>query len=207
MAKNTTTETTKKAEKKRNWAFVVYPDSAPENWLDILTQTGLEIAISPLHDKDVNPTGEPKKPHYHVIACYNGPTSFNVVKKLTDQLNAPIPIPLEAVKGYYRYLTHKDNPEKYQYSEKDIRTLNGFNIANFSELTRGEVLELKKNIHTYIREHDIKEYCDLLDMLFDDNLFNEYDVATNNTLLFSTYIKSRKFKERDDLIVRDKQYI
>ena len=207
MAKNTTTETTKKVEKKRNWAFVVYPDSAPEDWLDILTQTGLEIAISPLHDKDVNPTGEPKKPHYHVIACYNGPTSFNVVKKLTDQLNAPIPIPLEAVKGYYRYLTHKDNPEKYQYCEKDIKSLNGFNIANFSELTRGEVLELKKNIHTYIREHDIKEYCDLLDMLFDDNLFNEYDVATNNTLLFSTYIKSRKFKERDDLIVRDKQYI
>ena len=206
MAKNTTTETTKKVEKKRNWAFVVYPDSAPENWLDILTQTGLEIAISPLHDKDVNPTGEPKKPHYHVIACYNGPTSFNVVKKLTDQLNAPIPIPLEAVKGYYRYLTHKDNPEKYQYDEKDIKTLNGFNIANFSELTRGEVLELKKNIHTYIREHDIKEYCDLLDMLFDDSMFNEYDIATNHTLLFSTYIKSRKFKERD-LITNDRQYI
>jgi len=102
----------KKLSKKRNWAFVAYPESLPKNWQEILTQTGLPIAISPLHDKDENPDGTKKKPHYHIILIYSGPTSFSVVQTLTQKLNAPAPIPLEAVRGYYRYLTHKDNPEK-----------------------------------------------------------------------------------------------
>ena len=43
-------------------------------------KTGLQCAISPLHDKDMNPDNTPKKPHYHVILTYSGPTSYNVVK-------------------------------------------------------------------------------------------------------------------------------
>ena len=103
--------------KKRYWAFVLYPESAPEEWRQILTETGLECAISPLHDKDINPDGTPKKAHYHVILCYAGPTTYNCVKTLTESLNQPVPQPIEQVKGYYRYFSHKDNPEKYQYSE------------------------------------------------------------------------------------------
>ena len=36
--------------KKRNWAFVAYPESMPTNWLEILQETGAPIAISPLHE-------------------------------------------------------------------------------------------------------------------------------------------------------------
>ena len=100
------------------------------------SKTGLQCAISPLHDKDMNPDNTPKKPHYHVILTYSGPTSYNVVKALTDGFNQPIPQALEQVRGYYRYLTHKDNPEKAQYDEREIKTINGFNIVDFSELTR-----------------------------------------------------------------------
>ena len=149
-----------KIVKKRNWAFVVYPESLPEGWLDLLRETGLQCAISPLHDKDKEPTGELKKAHYHVIACYSGPTSYNVVKGLTEQLHAPGPQALEQVRGYYRYLTHKDNPEKAQYSENDIQTLNGFYIGDFVELTKSEVLNIKRDLLTLIREADILEYSD-----------------------------------------------
>ena len=129
--------------KKRNWAFVLYPESAPENWRDLLQQTGIQAAISPLHDKDVNPDGEVKKAHYHVIITYNNTTTYNSVKDLTDSLNCPIPQPLEQVRGYYRYLTHKDNPEKYQYDEKDITTINGFDILDYVELTTTEINKIK----------------------------------------------------------------
>ena len=61
--------------KKRNWTIVVYPESLPENWKDILRESGLQVGISPLHDKDVNPDGSIKKPHYHLILIYSGPTS------------------------------------------------------------------------------------------------------------------------------------
>lgn len=180
--------------KKRNWAFVIYPDSLPPEWKETLQSTGLQCVISPLHDKDIDPNGEPKKPHYHVIISYSGPTSFNVVKMLTDSLNAPIPQALEQVRGYYRYLTHKDNPDKYQYDEKDIKTINGFNITNFIELSRNEITEIKIKLQALIREKNILEYSDLMDFLIDSESYGEYDVASNNTYFFDKYISSRRNK-------------
>lgn len=41
--------------KGRDWAFVVYPESAPENWREILDETRMRWIESPLHDKDFNP--------------------------------------------------------------------------------------------------------------------------------------------------------
>ena len=128
--------------KQRYWAFILYLDSAPNNWRDILQNTGLVFAISPYHDKDINPTGEVKKPHYHIIVAFEGPTTYKNVKRITDSVNATIPQPLSAIKGYYRYFTHKDNPEKYQYDDKDITTINGFNIDDYIELTYLQVQDL-----------------------------------------------------------------
>lgn len=177
--------------KKRNWACVVYPESLPKNWLDILNQSGLQIAISPLHDRDLEADGTTaKKPHYHIILIYSGPTSFSVVRNLTDQLNAPIPIPLEAVRGYYRYLTHKDNPEKFQYDEKEIRCLNGFSILDFVELTKSEVNKIKKILIEEIKKNKITEYSTFVDYVMNCLSDNEFDVATSHTFFFDKYITS-----------------
>ena len=182
-------------KKKRYWAFVLYPESAPENWRDLLQQTGLSIAVSPLHDKDIDPTGLPKKPHYHVILCYEGPTTYNNVKtNITDPLNQPIPIPLEQVRGYFRYLTHKDNPDKFQYNEKDITIINDFDIDNYNYLTRSQVNAILIDIQKLIRDNQIIEYCDLLNFLLDNDLSSYLDVAYNHTILFNTYITSLRNK-------------
>lgn len=183
--------------KKRYWAFVLYPESAPENWKEILQQTGLSICISPLHDKDINPTGDPKKAHYHIILCYSGPTTFKCVKAITDSLNQPIPIALEQVRGYFRYLTHKDNPEKYQYNEKDITTINDFDIDNYNDLSVSQIKTIMIDIQKIIRDNDILEYCDLLDFLLDSELFSYLDVAQNHTILFNTYISSLRNKKKN----------
>lgn len=47
-------------DRKRNWVFVVYPESAPENWREQLKEMLVPGFISPLHDKDVNADGSPK---------------------------------------------------------------------------------------------------------------------------------------------------
>lgn len=180
--------------KKRNWAFVLYPESAPADWMERLQLTGLQCAVSPLHDLDINPTGEPKKAHYHIILCYSGPTSYNVVKQLTDSLNQPIPQALEQVRGYYRYLTHKDNPEKAQYDDNDIKTINGFNIADYVELSKSEVNEIKSKLQQLIRNLNLLEYCDFMDYLMDNDCKLEYDVASCNTYFFEKYISSRRNK-------------
>lgn len=182
--------------KKRNWTFVLYPESAPKDWREQIKLSGLMAAVSPLHDKDVNPTGEAKKAHYHILLVYSGPTTYNAVAKFTASLNATVPQALESVRGMYRYFSHKDNPEKYQYNESDITTINGFNIADLIELTKSEVNEIKMNILRLVRDVDITEYSGLVDFLIDNEMTTEYDVAINNTLFFNTYITSRRHAEQ-----------
>lgn len=181
--------------KKRNWAFVLYPESAPVDWLDQLKKSGVMGAVSPLHDKDVNATGEPKKAHYHVILVYGSPTTFKNVESLTKRLNQPIPQPLEQVRGYYRYLTHMDNPEKAQYDPKDIQAINGFNIQDFVEMTKSEATKYKRELVQFIQDNDLMEYADLLDAVMAGVGPQEwFDVASSNTLFFTAYLKSRRFR-------------
>ena len=182
--------------KKRNWAFVLYPESSPADWREQLQKSGLPCAISPLHDRDVNATGEPKKAHYHVILVYGSPTTFKNVEGLTKRLNQPIPQPLEQVRGYYRYLTHMDNPEKAQYDEKDIIKLNGFDIQDYVELTKSEVTKAMKEVQGFVMDNNILEYADLMEILYHggEDMASWYDVVANHTLFFTAYLKSRRFR-------------
>ncbi len=180
--------------KKSKWAFVAYPESLPRDWKEQLQRSGVKAAISPLHDKDLNPDGTVKKPHYHVILCYDGPTTYNSVKSLTNGLlGQTAPQPLEQVRGYYRYLTHEDNPEKVQYSKADIQTLNGFDIRDYVEKTASEVLKLQRETVQFIRDNDITEYSDLIEILMDggETTADMFEVASSHTLFYRSYILSR----------------
>lgn len=179
--------------KKRNWAFVLYPESAPKDWREQLAKSGIQCAVSPLHDRDTNPTGEPKKPHYHVILVYGNPTTYSNVKAFTNgRLGQTIPQPLEQVRGYYRYLTHQDNPEKAQYSPADIQVLNGFDIREYVELSRSDVIRLMKEIQQLIRDNGLTEYGQLMNILLDggEATADMYEVAAGHTLFFRAYLTS-----------------
>ena len=191
----------KKDVKKRNWWFVLYPESAPPDWRDRLRATGLPIAISPLHDKDVYDNGEqagqPKKPHHHVILAYPGPTTYSVVCKLVQgELGQPIPQPLEAIRGGYRYLSHADNPEKYQYDAKDIETLNGFNILDYVDMTAAEAVAMNKELVSLIMELGFADYCDFIEYLLFNGTDVQYEYAVSHTLFFTAYLKSRWQREK-----------
>lgn len=182
----------KLTKKGRIWGFVGYPDSLPTDWLEKLQQTGLQIAISPLHDKDLDPTGEPKKPHYHIMIIYDGPTTYNHVLELTKSLNCTIPIKLESARGMYRYHIHIDNPEKHQYDDRDRILLNGFDVSSCSQLTHNEVLKIKRLVLDIIKDNMITEYSDLCDMLHQTDSIQMLDVVTSNTVFFNTYLTSAR---------------
>lgn len=100
------------------------------------------------------------------------------------------------MRGYFRYLTHKDNPEKYQYDEKDIVTINDFDIDNYNDLSVSQIKSIMIDLQKIIRDNEILEYCDLLDFLLDNDLLSYLDVAQNHTILFNTYITSLRNKKK-----------
>ena len=187
--------------KKRNWAFVVWPDSALENWRDILQESGLLFAISPYHDKDINADNTPKKSHYHVIMCFDGPTTYKNALSVAQRCGGVNTVqPLEQIRGYYRYFTHMDNPEKYQYSDNDITTINGFDINNYVELTYTEVVKYLMQIQMLIRDKHFLEYSELCDFLQDNDLKELHEIAISKTTFIKAYIDSRRYKTKQEVI-------
>lgn len=181
--------------KKRNWGCVVYPESLPDNWLEILQLKGLPFAVSPLHDKDIDDevSKTTKKPHYHVILCFPGPTTDKVVNDIiVKELGQPIAIPLESVGGYYRYFTHKDNPDKYQYNSEEIKLYNGFDVTDV--LNNFEVFKIMKEIQHFILDNCILEYSDLMDFLIQNDKMEMWNVACSHTQFFNSYITSKRHK-------------
>mgnify|MGYP001021680941 CR=1 FL=1 len=56
-----------KDKRSNKWAFLLYQESAPKNYLDILEEMHIPFVLSPWHDKDINKeTGEFKKAHKHL---------------------------------------------------------------------------------------------------------------------------------------------
>ncbi len=183
-----------KYTKSRTWGMVVYPESAPENWQELLSETFMQFAVSPLHDKDTNPDGEIKNHNWHVILIWDGPVTQNAAMKIAEKVNAPQPVKLESVRGAYRYFTHMDNPEKYQYDEKDIKLFNGFDISSYVSLTKEEKYEAIGKIMDIINENGITEYIDLLNILR-VNDYNLFKVACDNTILFTNVVRSLRHSE------------
>lgn len=180
-------------EKERYWTFIMYPQSMPKDWKEYLQETGLKIAISPLHNRDKNADKTQKKEHYHVLLCFSGPTTYSRVEKITKYLNATIPKRVMSVIGIIRYFTHKDNPEKEQYNEEDIISINGLDIKDYDGLTQTRIQYLKKEIVRYIRENRIYDYSVLYDKMLDEGNFESCEVISTNTIFFNSYLKSRKW--------------
>lgn len=179
--------------KKRNWTFVLYDDSCSKDWEEYLISTGVPFAYA-YHDKDYTEIGEPKKPHYHVLICFDGPTTYNTMEDHAKRVAAANGVvqPVGSVRGIVRYFCHKDNPDKYQYPEDIIQCRNGFDPKDYFNLTVSQAKAFKRKVTNYIRDNDIEEYAELIDTLMDSEEDDMYDIATQNTFFFTQYIKSRR---------------
>ena len=167
------------ALKGRHFAYVVYPESAPADWIEQLQQTGLSFVVSPLHDKDVDPTGTLKKPHYHVIISWGNTTTYRAARGLCDKIRCPRPQMLKSPNAMYRYMQHLDNPDKYQYTDIPT-TYNGC----VRPLNAADVAQLKREIWGMVYTNDCQEYGELL-MVCVEHGSEYFDVASSHTMFFS----------------------
>ena len=171
--------------KGRHWLFIVYEDSAPANWRELLAATGLPFAVSPYHNGDNNPDNTPKKPHWHVIVSYSNTTTYRNICGLRDITHGPYPMICRSVAGAYAYFTHKNNPEKHQYDPALIERYNGFEKT----LEAHEVSAIMNELTHYVFTSDVSEYAELLVATM--SMDGDYQaVAQSHTLYFDRLITS-----------------
>ena len=177
----------------RNFACVVYPESAPENWKDIVADSKTPVFISPLHDKDINPNGEPKKPHYHVMAMYDGKKSKQQAEEFFKSFGGVGCETVSSLRGYARYLCHLDNPEKAQYCVSDVLSYAGANY-NVTIGTMADKNKVMREMVQYINEVDIDSFYELV--CYAEGFKPEwFDCLMNTgTYFIKEYIKSRTWK-------------
>ena len=191
----------------RNFATVIYPESAPENWQEILAEQFVPAFISPLHDMDVNPDGEIKKEHYHVMIMFEGVKTQEQAKELFDKIGGVGTEIVQSQRGYARYLCHMDNPEKYQYPPEKVRSLCGADYTGTIGLVTDKYKAISEMID-FCEEHNIISYSDLL-VYCKYERFDWFRVLCDNgTVVIKEYLKSRMWTvkkgsyEKDKLLVK-----
>ncbi len=177
----------------RNFATVVYPESAPSNWLDIISGFFVPAFVSPLHDKDINPTGEPKKPHYHVLLMFEGKKSIEQVKALFEQIGGVGCEVVNSLRGYSRYLCHLDNPEKVQYPQDQVTAFCGADYQGNIGLPTDKYKCISEMI-SFCKSNGIIYYCDLLEYA-ESHRFDWFRVLCDSgTLVVKEYLKCLDYK-------------
>lgn len=184
-----------KETRTRNWTIVLYPESAPKNWRDIIDELHIEWVESPLHDKDINGDGEVKKPHWHILLMFGGVKSYEQVLEVTKELNCPIPVRCHNVKAMVRYMAHLDNPEKAPYSTSDIKAHGGVDLSDLLKPSSSERYAIIGDMLAYIRANHVIEFQDLMDYA----LANEFDtwfplLCDNSAFVVGQYIKSQRHR-------------
>lgn len=107
----------KKKKRCRDFSLILYvKENELSNYLR-LNYKDIKRYAYIFHDKDN------KEPHIHLLLTFDREHTLAYVEKKfkLDEQNVMV----EAVTSnykMYRYLTHKDNPEKYQYNEEQIKT-------------------------------------------------------------------------------------
>ena len=183
------------AGRTRNFATIVYPESAPDNWQQILEEEFVPALISPLHDKDVNPTGEPKKPHYHVIIMFDSTKTLEQATAIFEKINGVGCKKVNSIRGYARYLCHLDNPEKQEYKQEEVRSLCGADYPALIGLITDKYKAIGEMID-YCELHNIVSYSDLLKYCRMERFDWFRVLCDNGTVVMKEYLKSKEWTEK-----------
>lgn len=181
-----------KEKRSNKWAFLIYQESAPENYLEVLEDLHIPFVLSPWHDKDVNKqTGEFKKSHKHGALFFDSLKSYSQVSELlTEKLNSPAHVEIVmSPKGMYDYFTHAENPDKTLYDVNEIESGCGFELEKFlieqaSGTFLNEVIDL-------IEENEITEFEELVKFARKNN-YLLLSLVIDKTFFFSKFLDSRR---------------
>lgn len=190
--------------KGKYFCCVLYPDSLSydtDNLIKSLAGEHLTFAVSPIHDRDIESDGTLKKAHYHLLIAYSSATTLSNIRGWFNACGMPYS-DLHSVRicasgvGYYRYLTHKDNPEKAQYNDCDIRVFNDSDelFKKFSKTASDKIDDLVR-IFRIVDELNTISFHDLIQylMLNERELFKMVTSSSALAICIKEYQRSLEY--------------
>ena len=177
--------------KSRYWLMVFYPESAPAEWREIVADWQMGVYVSPLHDSDLTKEGEPKKPHYHGILCFDGPATYSAALNLASQLGCATVKKCNSLSGSVRYLCHLDSPEKFQYDIGDIVCYGGVGLG---PLNSGGEDVADRNLTLVVElidDNSITEFAELVRFII-KNRPELFSVVRGNAYFLRAYLSSAR---------------
>ena len=186
----------KKEQRSNKWAFLIYKESSPEDYLNVLEELHIPFILSPWHDQDVNrSTGEIKKSHKHGALFFETLKSYSQVSELLqEKLNGPAHIEVVmSPKGMYDYFTHAENPDKTLYNIADIESGCGFELDKF--LAEQASDEFLNEVIDLIENNDITEFEDLVYFARTNN-YLLLSLVIDKTYFFAKFLDSRRFNPK-----------
>ena len=190
---------TKKDNRDRVFATIIYPESAPHDWLQIIDAWHIPCLVSPLHDSDVSADGSPKKAHHHVLIWFDGKKNFETqVKPLFDSIGAVGREYVISKRGYARYLTHMDNPEKAQYESSEVLCFGGANFE-YEVISESDTVVIVKDMQRFITENNIVYFSDFSNYCMENNETWYNILIDKKTFYFKEYIKALAYKNKMEM--------
>lgn len=208
----------------RSWQCVVYPESAPDDWMDKLHSQGVAYDISPLHDKDMKPDGSGlKKPHHHVVLDWGSgaTTSGDRAIEIFNMIGGVYPDPsknrqeflqqckVKKLISAQRYLCHLDehDPNKHKYDTADVKS--GFQELPYENriLKAMEKDELTMAMVDFVMEHDLLDFASFVLLARNEHpewihsIINERSGTFINRFIAGRLQYEREERERKKLLM------
>lgn len=187
----------RKGKRRKIWWGYGYPDSMPENWRELASESGYEI-LAMFHDQDVTLDGELKEPHWHVavrLAHMGG---------IEDAKEALLPLGVkeksvqwrDSWRAVARYLCHLDDPNKTQYSPDHVLEFGGADYLSAISLQKDKY-RIVAAMQDWVVDNDCKSFAKLMDYARENDMEWFMALCDNCAIIMREYVKSRRYDAKD----------
>lgn len=227
-------EIQRKADAKRSgwrarcWTCLVYPDSAPADWLDKLRSLHFAYDVSPLHDRDLKEDGSLKKPHYHVVidAGKSNKKSGDQAREIFDAFGGVYPDPDKNKAKFIqeclvrdrvillRYLCHLDETDEKKPIYDISEVVSGYQELPYSDrcLRALEKDQITLDMIEYCMTHDICGFDKFVLDAKEDHpewmhaIINERPGTFINRFLSARLASNRENRDRKRFLIHVENY-
>lgn len=183
--------------KKRNYVSILYPESAPEDWLARLSDLHIPAFVSPMHEPDE----ECKKPHYHILLMFKSPVVGRTAQKAFDDIGAIRGQYVEVLQAYARYLAHLDDPDKQQFPPDNAYGVQAFGGADYMDAIRqggSEKFRLIGEILRFADDNQIYNFASLVRYCNQERV-DWLECVIERAYFIKTYLRDLEYEERNNV--------